>query len=204
MSAATRGHVLARFERYAEAAAVHSMYQVEALRAHLEAGLEHLLEPLLASGQLERRAFDELSRPLERAQSANETVGGLIAAHRAVVAELERTIDRPTAARQGRSRRRAVAFMRDNLGKPLTLAQVSRVAGFAPHYFSRLLKREEGVSFELYRQKLRIDHAKQTLAATNLPIGRVAELAGWKSRTYFQRIFRVIVGMTPLAYRKLA
>src|SRR6185503_4625875 len=99
--------------------------------------------------------------------------------YRGVVADIERAVLRPTEARQGRSRLRAIEFMRENLSKPLTLRQVSRVAGFAPHYFSRLLKEEEGMTFERYLQTLRLEHSKQTLAGTSLPIARVAELSGF-------------------------
>ncbi len=194
--------LLTRFERYAEAALVHANFRIDAVEAHLESGLERLAEPLLASGQLDRKSFEEWYRSVERAPGANITVAAVVASYRSVVADVERSILQPTAARQGRSKRRAIAFMRANLGKPLTLRQVSRVAGFAPHYFSRLLKAEQGVGFELYLQTLRLEHAKQTLAGTSLPIGRAAELSGFKSRTYFQRVFRETVGMTPVEYRK--
>jgi AraC-like DNA-binding protein len=196
------GVLSTRFERYAEAAAVHANYRAELVAAHLEAGLERLAEPLLASGQLDRRNFEELCRAVEQAPGSDSTVAGVIADYRGVVVDIERAISSPTAARHGRSRRRAVAFMRENLGKPITLQQVSKVAGFAPYYFSRLLKAEEGVTFERYLQTLRLGRAKETLAGTSLPIGRVAELSGFKSRTYFQRIFRETTGVTPIEYRK--
>jgi AraC-like DNA-binding protein len=191
-----------RFERYAETAVVHANYRPDVLAAHLEAGLERLAEPLQSSGQLDRRTFEELCQSVERAPGADATVADVIAGYRRAVADIERAILRPTAVRQSRSRRRAIAFIRENLNKPLSLRQVSRVAGFAPNYFSQLLKAEEGMGFERYLQTLRLEQAKQTLAGTSLPIARVAELSGFKSRTYFQRVFRETTGMTPIDYRK--
>ena len=45
-----------RFERYIEAVLVHCGYRLESTRAHLEAGLERLAEPLLATGALNQEA----------------------------------------------------------------------------------------------------------------------------------------------------
>jgi transcriptional regulator GlxA family with amidase domain len=45
------------------------------------------------------------------------------------------------------------------LAEPLTLARVARVAGFAPDYFSRLFKRDEGMTFTSYVQEARVDRA---------------------------------------------
>jgi transcriptional regulator GlxA family with amidase domain len=39
------------------------------------------------------------------------------------------------------------------------------------------------------------------LIETDLDMGKVAQRAGFKSRTHFQRTFREKVGTTPLAYR---
>jgi AraC-like DNA-binding protein len=194
--------LLARFEQYAEAAAAHAGYQLDATRAHLEAGLDRLSEPLLASGQLDPRSLDELSAATAAAPDAAPTVKALVAAYRGVVTDIERALESPIAARQNRSTRRALRFMREHLSEPLTLAQVARVAGFAPNYFSRLLKREEGVTFERYLQTLRLEHAKYALRSTSLTVERVAQVSGFKSRTSFQRLFREHTGATPIAYRR--
>ena len=84
--------LLTRFERYAEAALVHANYRVDAVEAHLESGLERLAEPLLASGQLDRKSFEEWYRAVERAPGANVTVAAVVASYRAVVADVERSI----------------------------------------------------------------------------------------------------------------
>jgi two-component system response regulator YesN len=91
--------------------------------------------------------------------------------------------------------------MRDHLHEPLTLPQVARVAGFAPNYFSRLLRREEGLTFERYLHRVRLEYAKRTLTDTSLSVARIAELSGMR-RTYFQRAFRLYAGETPAEYRR--
>jgi AraC-like DNA-binding protein len=189
-----------RFERYAEGVVFHTRYELGATRAHLEAGLDRLVEPLLASGQLDAKSFEEMHASIER--HGADTVSALIDAYRSVVSDIEIAIQSPTQARQDRSTRRALRFMREHLSDPLTLPQVSRVAGFAPGYFSRLLQREVGATFDRHLQKLRLERAKQALAGTTLSVERVAQLAGFRSRTYFQQLFRQSAGCTPIEYRR--
>ena len=110
-------------------------------------------------------------------------------------------MQRPTAARTERGTRSALAFIREHLGEPLSLARVARVAGFAPDYFSRLFKKSEGVPFGRYLQNLRVERAKQMLSRTALTVEQVQRLSGFQNRPYFHRLFRHAVGMTPIEYR---
>jgi AraC-like DNA-binding protein len=188
------------FGRYIEAVLACSGHEVETTRIHLDAGLERLLEPLLERGSLDSRSLAQLSRTIP--QDAHDlSVGALSDAYRHVVAELERTLESPSVARHERSVRRALDFMREHLAEPLSLQQVSRVAGFAPDHFSMLLKRDLGVSFAPQLQRLRLERAKQLLASTSLSIARVAKLCGFNSRPSFQRLFKQAIGTTPSAYQ---
>jgi AraC-like DNA-binding protein len=196
--------LLARFERYADAVVVHSGYQLTLIRAHLQVGLELMAEPLLASGQLDRKSFDELCAEIDEALEGSPSTAVLVGSYRRVVADLERIAPGKTAARQERSLRRAIKFIREHLGEPLSLKQVARIAGFAPNYFSKLLKRNEGVSFERLLLRLRIEHAKNVLAVTALSIESVAHLSGFKSRPHFQQAFKRQSGETPKEYRERA
>jgi AraC-like DNA-binding protein len=190
-----------RFERYLEAVLVHTGYHFETTRSHLEAGLERLVEPLLASGALDEKSFDDVCAVLEREEQSAGTVSALVAPYRRAVAEVERALESPTAARQDRSMRRALEFMREHLSDPLTRAQVARVAGFAPGHFSRLLVNQEGKAFNRYVQEIRVTRAKQMLAATSLSIEQVGQLSGFPSRTYFHRAFKAAARLTPVQYR---
>ncbi|HEV8248042.1 MAG TPA: AraC family transcriptional regulator [Polyangiaceae bacterium] len=195
------GHLSLRFGRYVEAVLAHSGYQLETSRGHLQAGVERLAEPLLATGVLDPKSFDEILSSVERERGA-DTVVELTRDYRRIVSDIERAVHAPTTERHERSTRRALAFIHEHSAEPLTRARVARVAGFAPSYFSRLLKKEEGLSFESYLQKHRLERAKQLLRGTRLSSERVAQLSGFRSRTSFQRLFKQATGTTPMAYRK--
>ena len=87
------------------------------------------------------------------------------------------------------------------MAEPIRLKAVARVAGFEPHYFSRLFRERENVTFEKFVTERRIERAKQMLWRTSLGIERVGQLSGFASSTYFHRVFKRVVGETPLEYR---
>jgi AraC-like DNA-binding protein len=192
----------ARFERYLEAVAVHAGYRLESARGHLEAGFEHVAGVLFESGAFDQNAFVDTSRGLARAARDARTITERFDAHRRVIHDLCDAVQKPTSARKEQRLDRAVAHIHRHYAEPLRQSAVARVAGFAPNYFSTLFKKREGMTFEVYLCRLRIERAKQLLANSELALRRVAELAGFGTRHYFARVFRREVGVTPLAYRR--
>ncbi|HEV8246026.1 MAG TPA: AraC family transcriptional regulator, partial [Polyangiaceae bacterium] len=193
----------ARFERYLEAVATQSGYQVDLARGHLEAGFERAAETLVESGALEQKGLDTLLDTLTRAATGARTLSDLLAAYRRAAADLADALQHPAAARQDRSLRLALEHIHQHYTEPLRLAQVARLSGFAPKYFSRLFSERENKPFELYVLGLRLERAKHLLSSTDLDIGRVAKLAGFASAQYFCRVFRRDLGRTPRQYRRL-
>ena len=49
---------------------------------------------------------------------------------------------------------------------------------------------------------MHLERAKQLLASTSLPVGEVAERAGFASVYYMSRIFRAHTNQTPTGYRR--
>jgi len=181
---------------------VHCGYRLQAVRAELDAGLERLADPLLATGALDEKSFDEMCTALERATEGANTVTSLVAVYRTLVSDIQVAMHNPTVARQDRGTRRALAFMSEHAAEPLTLAKVARAAGFAPDYFGRLFSRTEGMTFQHHLRDLRVARAKQVLKETSLSVDGVSQLVGFASRIYFHRAFKRVVGMTPIEYRE--
>jgi AraC-like DNA-binding protein len=194
--------LLARFDRYVEAVLAHAGYSLELTRAPLEAGLERLTAPLLAGGFLDRRSCDELFVAIEQNAQRARTVRELVDSYRRLIVGIENAMKDPTLARQDRGTQRAVAFLREHFAEPISVEQVARIAGFAPDHFTRLFKRDEGMTPESYLRSLRIDHAKTTLLGTKLNMESVRKLCGFRTRNYFHRAFKQAVGLTPVQYRE--
>jgi AraC-like DNA-binding protein len=187
----------ARFDRYVEAITLRNGYRMEATRAHLEAGFDRMTEAL----DLDGYNLPESQAELERAAREAPTVSDLVVVYRRAVADLSDALQRPSSAHQDRRLRRAVTYIHQHYGEPLTLRSLARVAGFAPNYFSRLFRRRERMTVARYLMQVRIERAKQLLLNTDLEVKRVAQLAGFASQHYFARSFRRAVGTTPLSFR---
>jgi transcriptional regulator GlxA family with amidase domain len=139
----------------------------------------------------------ELDRAAEEARNVSE----LFAAYRRALADMSEAARKPAPARQDRALRAALVFVQQHYGERLRLDTAARVAGFTPKYFSTLFRKREKKTFERYVFELRLERAKQLLSGTDLNMARIAELSGFGSPQYLNRVFRRVVGSTPRGYR---
>ena len=95
-----------------------------------------------------------------------------------------------------------ISHMQSNLDKPIFLAELGKIAGLHPHYFSRVFKEVMGIPPELYIQKMRYQFAKLHLRNKTLSIGEVGEMTGFSSVSSFSKFFRKQEGFGPRDYRK--
>jgi AraC-like DNA-binding protein len=190
------------FERYLETVAIRCGFRFEPARVHLEAGFERVTEALTGSGALQERSLAELGSELNRHAREARTLVELFAAYRRAVSEISAAVEQPVHANQDRTLRRALAYIHRNCAGPLSLSRVSREAGFAPNYFSRLFKKSQRMTFESYVQQVRIQRAKQMLAQRTHDVQRIGSLCGFSSASYFGQVFKRSTGVTPLEYRR--
>lgn len=72
---------------------------------------------------------------------------------------------------------------------------------FDPDYASRLFRKQTGISFMKYVTQKRLGEAKKLLKETTMPISTVASKVGYDNFSYFTRVFKKEVGVTPIRYR---
>lgn len=194
-----------RMDRFLEVVAERYPSRLEAARVELEIVFDQIGERLVRNGALEAKTLAELGKRIERTTGNIGTLDELLFVYgRALhgLADLGRK--KPAPSRHERSLGRAEAYMREHRGEPLTRAKVAKVAGFAETYFSGLFHEKQGKTFGRYLRELRIEHSKKLLMDTPLPMQRIAELAGFRTRQYLSRVFKIEVGETPMAYRRRA
>ncbi|HDZ8914352.1 TPA: AraC family transcriptional regulator [Aeromonas hydrophila] len=95
---------------------------------------------------------------------------------------------------------RAAELMQDDCSSPLTLAQLSTVAGLTPSHFVRSFSRHYGMTPHAYLLDQRIRHAR-TLLRRGEPLAEVALASGFADQAHFQRQFKRRVAATPGHYR---
>ena len=191
-----------RFERYIDAVLAHGGYRLDLVRVHLETGFDLAARALLSPGTLSERSYVDLCNGLERSSRDASTLGDVLAAYRLAISNLVEFAERPVEASQHGNLQRAVLHIQANLGESLRLQDVARIAGFAPSHFAKLFKERERATFGRYVKVARIERAKELLQGTDLSADRVGQLAGFALRHYFHRVFKDVVGMTPMQYRK--
>ncbi len=84
----------------------------------------------------------------------------------------------------------------------ITLEQITREFLISKEYLCRLIKKNLGISVMSYLNIVKIKHADELLTNTDMNITEISFECGFNSSTYFGRIFKKIIGVTPSEYRK--
>lgn len=115
-----------------------------------------------------------------------------------------------TAERDGRFVRpdaierleRARAFIDAAFDEPLDLERIASQAHFSRFHFLRLFKDMYGETPHAYLTRRRIEHAKELLARTELPVTQICLEVGFSSLGSFSTLFARHVGRSPDRFRR--
>lgn len=98
---------------------------------------------------------------------------------------------------------KALLYARHNCRNPLlSNEEVAGHVGYHPYYVSNLVKKATGYSLRQYIINTRLKRARNLLCSTKLDIITIAKDCGFNSVTYFNRLFKENIGITPGEYRK--
>ncbi len=97
---------------------------------------------------------------------------------------------------------KSIKYIHDNFKQKLPLQLVSSYVFLNPQYFSRIFKKEVGVTYIDYVNKLKIVYACKLLETTSYPAYRISSECGFTDPSYFNRVFVQQMNMTPKAYRR--
>ncbi|MGB2741171.1 MAG: helix-turn-helix domain-containing protein [Cognaticolwellia sp.] len=94
-------------------------------------------------------------------------------------------------------------WLKTNVNSSLTLNDIAQQFGISQRSFTRRFKLATGINATQYWQKLKIQTAKDLLAASNLSIQEVAFQVGYQDQANFTRLFKKMLNLTPKAYRAM-
>ncbi|AOT71347.1 response regulator transcription factor [Geosporobacter ferrireducens] len=94
-----------------------------------------------------------------------------------------------------------VNYVEKNYQNRISLEEVADYVNLNPQYLSRLVKKELGIGFSNYVTNLKIEKAKELLLETDMPVLNISLELSYNEPNYFCRVFKKIVGMTPMEYR---
>lgn len=87
---------------------------------------------------------------------------------------------------------------------PLAFAEILRLAGMSKASFARHFPRYTGFTFTEFLNRVRLDHARRLVLATDDPIGEIAYASGFNHLSYFNRLYLRRYGRTPSSDRARA
>ncbi len=97
----------------------------------------------------------------------------------------------------------AIQYLKSNLSANCSIESLAKLCFLSPSRFHFLFKKYTGCSPILYKNKLLIEQAAQTLLfEKDTSIECIAERYGFTSAIFFRRLFKQITGKTPTQYRK--
>jgi AraC-like DNA-binding protein len=94
------------------------------------------------------------------------------------------------------------SYIERNFRRDLTLREIGDYIGYTPEYLSSLFSSSTGVSVHHYLMHVRIEHARELLKNSDLPIKEICLECGFKSIHHFSRAFKEAQGMPPAAWRE--
>ncbi len=97
---------------------------------------------------------------------------------------------------------RVEALLRETADRRLALREVAARVNLSPCHFCAVFKRQTGLTFTAYRNRLRLDRAAELLRESSRRVTDVAFEAGFDSIPYFNRAFRRRFGCSPSEYRR--
>ena len=97
--------------------------------------------------------------------------------------------------------KKALNFVNQNYMKDITLDSAANAVNLNSSYFSTLFKKQTGIGFSDYLNKVRIQESKHLLQSTDYSILEIALEVGFEDQSYYSKVFKKITGMKPKEYR---
>ena len=94
-----------------------------------------------------------------------------------------------------------VSYIQQNFTGKILLKEFGEQFHLSEKYISRYFKEHFHITISQYVTYLRLEHAKQLLQDTDIPVTEVAMQSGYQNVSYFIRSFKKTYGRSPLKYR---
>ncbi len=91
----------------------------------------------------------------------------------------------------------ALNFIHQHYNEAISLADIAKQIYRSPEYFSRLFKEVTGENFSVHIINYRLKKAKAMLNSTDLKITEISFKVGYQNLSYFSRLYKKYMGITP-------
>ncbi len=98
--------------------------------------------------------------------------------------------------------KRAIEYMKNHFGEPLTVEGISREMGFTKYYFCHLFSEVTGSTVVNHLNYIRCKKAKELIQSGKYNITEAAQTCGFSNMSYFAKTYRSLVGELPSETKK--
>lgn len=97
---------------------------------------------------------------------------------------------------------KSVDYVKRNYMKKITMEEVASHVYLSPSYFSKVFKDEMKCNFNSYLNNIRIDMSKKLLLDDSIALIDISSFIGYEDQSYFSKVFKKVVGVSPGKYRE--
>lgn len=157
-------------------------------------------------GSVQAGLAEQLFEALRREMQGYEwtTVGLMWQLMGSLLAEKRRLQSPPRNRKKLLQLKNVLTYIRDNYEGPITLDELSKIAGMNPKYFCRAFAGMTGKTPVEYLNYYRIEQAGERLTLSDESITEIALSCGFNDMSYFSKTFSRFKGISPSVYRKNA
>jgi AraC-like DNA-binding protein len=172
------------------------------IRWHFRYALDRLAETVAKRMDWEKKETGLLRENLGRSLDAAANIPEMVTAFKNDLTRLEQLMEKPSGLQRNFSMEKARDYLDEHFHEPLPIARLAKMAGVSISTFSRGFKRLTGLGLEAYLQNRRLEEAKRLLKATHLPVSKIARDCGFHSDSYFSRLIRKKMKLSPSDFRQ--
>lgn len=178
-----------------------SFQNPEEIRWHLQYGLLLLMEGIKNRTDVREKEARELHESLLQLLERAGTTQEMILAFKEALEKILKLIQGTGVLQASYSVEKIKDYLEGRFREPVRVAKLARLAKVSLSTLGRRFKKTTGVGLEAYLQNLRLSEARKLLKTGSLPISQIAQSCGFKSGSYFIRLFHKKFGITPQKYR---
>ena len=111
-------------------------------------------------------------------------------------------LDNLVFSKENENAERIKVFIQENIDKRLTTQFIAKGVHISKSALYKIIQKSYGCTVSEYITEMKIEKAKELLQKTDMPAEDISEHLAFSSPTYFGRVFKRLVGISPLRFRK--
>ena len=93
-------------------------------------------------------------------------------------------------------------YVRKNYMHDISMQEAAKTIHYSEPYFCKIFKQQYGQNFTAYLTEYRVEEAKKLLKQLNVSVKDVGAKVGYLDSSYFARVFKRLIGISPSEYRQ--